>query len=42
MTLFTDESERFDRAIEALAGGVKIEDQAASSYTPLILDRINA
>ncbi|MFZ4117645.1 MAG: thymidine phosphorylase [Rhodoluna sp.] len=42
MTLFTDESERFDRAIEALSGGVKIEDHAASSYTPLILDRINA
>jgi thymidine phosphorylase len=42
MTLFTDESERFDRAIEALAGGVKIEVQATSSYTPLILDRINA
>ena len=42
MTLFTDEPERFDRAIEALSGGVKIEDQAASSYTPLILDRINA
>jgi thymidine phosphorylase len=42
MTLFTDESERFDRAIEALTGGVKIEEQAASSYTPLILDRINA
>jgi thymidine phosphorylase len=42
MTLYTDESERFDRAIDALAGGVKIEDQAASSHTPLILDRINA
>jgi thymidine phosphorylase len=42
MTLFTDEPERFDRAIEALSGGVKIEDQAATSHTPLILDRINA
>ncbi len=42
MTLYTDESERFDRAIDALAGGVKIEDQADSSHTPLILDRINA
>ena len=42
LTLYTDESERFDRAIEALAGGIKIEDVASSSYTPLILDRINA
>jgi len=42
LTLYTDESERFERAIEALAGGIKIEDVASSSYTPLILDRINA
>jgi thymidine phosphorylase len=42
ITLYTDESERFERAIEALAGGIKIEDVASSSYTPLILDRINA
>lgn len=42
LTLYTDESERFERAIEALTGGIKIEDAASSSYTPLILDRINA
>ena len=42
LTLYTDEAERFERAIEALAGGIKIEDVASSSYTPLILDRINA
>ncbi len=42
LSLYTDESERFERAIEALAGGIKIEDVASSSYTPLILDRINA
>ena len=42
LTLYTDESERFERAIEALAGGIKIEDVASSSYSPLILDRINA
>jgi thymidine phosphorylase len=42
LTLFTDEAERFERAIDALAGGIKIEEQAVTSYTPLILDRINA
>jgi len=42
LTLYTDEAERFERAIDALAGGIKIEDVASSSYTPLILDRINA
>jgi thymidine phosphorylase len=42
LTLYTDESERFDRALDALEGGIKIEAVASSSYTPLILDRINA
>ncbi len=42
LTLYTDESERFERAIDALAGGIKIEESVSSSYTPLILDRINA
>jgi len=42
MTLYTDEPERFDRALDALAGGIKIEEQLSSSFTPLILDRINA
>jgi thymidine phosphorylase len=42
LTLYTDESERFERAIDALEGGIKIEAVASSSYTPLILDRINA
>ena len=42
MTLYTDEPERFDRAVEALSGGVKIESELSSSFTPLILDRINA
>jgi thymidine phosphorylase len=42
LTLYTDEAERFERAIDALEGGIKIEDVASSSYTPLILDRINA
>jgi len=42
LTLYTDESERFERAIDALAGGIKIEEQVSTSFTPLILDRINA
>ena len=42
MTLFTDEPERFERALDALAGGVKIEANKSSESTPLILDRINA
>jgi thymidine phosphorylase len=42
LTLYTDEPERFDRAVEALSGGIKIESEISSSFTPLILDRINA
>jgi len=42
LTLYTDEQERFDRAVEALSGGIKIESEISSSFTPLILDRINA
>jgi thymidine phosphorylase len=42
MTLFTDEPERFERALDALAGGVKIEANQSTEPTPLILDRINA
>ena len=42
LTLYTDEDERFDRAVEALSGGIKIESELSTSFTPLILDRINA
>jgi thymidine phosphorylase len=42
LTLYTDEPIRFERAMEALTEGIKIEDQLSSSFTPLILDRINA
>ena len=42
MTLYTDEPERFDRAVEALSGGIKIESELSTTFTPLILDRINA
>lgn len=39
MTLFTDEPERFERAKDALVGGIKIE-ATASSQPNLILDSI--
>jgi thymidine phosphorylase len=39
LTLFTDESERFERAKDALVGGIKIE-ASASSQPKLILDHI--
>jgi len=42
LSLYTDEAERFDRAVEALSGGIKIESELSTSFTPLILDRINA
>jgi thymidine phosphorylase len=42
LTLYTDGPERFVRAVEALSGGIKIESEISSSFTPLILDRINA
>jgi len=41
MTLFTDELERFDRALESLEGGYDIEAGAAFTAAPLILDRIS-
>jgi len=41
MTLFTDEPERFDRALESLEGGYDIEAGAAFTAAPLILDRIS-
>jgi len=39
LTLFTDEPERFERAKDALVGGIKIE-ASASSQPKLILDHI--
>ena len=39
LTLYTDEESRFDRAIEALQGGIKIEETAVAG-PDLILDRI--
>lgn len=42
LTLYTDTPERFERALEALASGVKIEPAKSMTVTPLILDRIEA
>jgi thymidine phosphorylase len=42
MTLYTDTPERFERALDALSTGIKIESVQSSAPTPLILDRINA
>ncbi len=42
MTLYTDTPERFERALDALSTGIKIEASKSENLTPLILDRINA
>ncbi len=42
MTLYTDTPERFERALDALSTGIKIEEAKSEKLTPLILDRINA
>ncbi|MBJ7281434.1 MAG: thymidine phosphorylase [Rhodoluna sp.] len=42
MTLYTDTPERFERALDALSTGIKIELAKSENLTPLILDRINA
>jgi len=42
MTLYTDTPERFERALDALSTGIKIELAKSENLIPLILDRINA
>lgn len=42
LTLYTDEPERFERAIDALSGGIRIDAEASSTTVSLILDQINA
>ena len=42
MTLYTDTPERFERALDALSTGIRIEATKSANPTPLILDRINA
>ncbi|MCK2221368.1 thymidine phosphorylase [Actinomadura sp. ATCC 31491] len=41
LTLHADETARFERALEALAGGYAVED-AAGERLPLVIDRITA
>jgi hypothetical protein len=36
LTLHADDSARFDRALEALAGSVQISQDVASSYQPTL------
>jgi thymidine phosphorylase len=40
-TLHTDEPERFDRALESLAGGYDIGDASAYSPRPLVIERVD-
>jgi thymidine phosphorylase len=43
LTLHTDEPERFDRALDALAGGVVVSDAgSAVDSQPLVIERISA
>ncbi len=39
-TLHTDEPERFDRAMESLAGGYDIGDPSSYTARPLVIDRV--
>jgi len=39
-TLHTDDVDRFDRALEALAGGYDVGDGSSYTQTPLVIDRI--
>lgn len=41
MTLFTDEPERFDRALESLEGGFDISAGGTFTPSPLVIDRIS-
>ena len=40
LTLLTDEPERFERALAALAGGYDVEPDAAYTPGPIVLDRV--
>ncbi len=40
LTLYGDDEARFARALESLDGAYEIEDGAAASPHPLIIDRI--
>ncbi|MFZ2013793.1 MAG: thymidine phosphorylase, partial [Nocardioides sp.] len=40
-TLLSDDDNRFERALDALAGGYDVGDAASYDPTPLVLDRIS-
>ncbi len=40
-TLLSDDDDRFERALDALAGGYDVGDAASYDPTPLVLDRIS-
>jgi thymidine phosphorylase len=42
MTLFTDESARFERALASLEGGITIDAAASESQKTIVLDRVTA
>ncbi len=43
LTLYTDEPDRFDRALEGLAGAVEVRSEGTPyDAAPLILDRVSA
>ena len=42
LTLHTDTPERFERAREALVGGIVVDPAASTGAGPLVLDRITA
>lgn len=42
MTLYTDESNRFERALESLVGGVTIDSAAAESTKSIVIERVTA
>jgi hypothetical protein len=42
MTLLTDEPVRFERALDALDGGITIDPNAYESSKQIVLDRVTA
>jgi thymidine phosphorylase len=42
MTLLTDEPVRFERALDALDGGITIDPNASESSKQIVLDRVSA
>jgi thymidine phosphorylase len=42
MTLFTDEANRFERALDSLVGGVTIDSAAAESTKSIVIERVTA